>query len=262
MTSLLTLQLSRLKSWPPPSTTLLLIWLLSMIALPILYWTQGDAVLPLAISISAVLQAAAVFTILAESWGWRRTAGTAVFVAVATFLVEYIGSHTGLPFGDYHYTGRLQPQIGGVPLLIPIAWFMMLGPAWAVASQQPTRLRFTLVAAAALTAWDLLLDPQMVTWNLWQWDQPGLYFGIPLLNFFGWFLTASLITWVVRTGLRPAPAFNKTSQQQLLSIYTLTWFLEAFGLILFWDIAGPGLVGGLVMGFFVWYGWRGATSIQ
>ena len=42
------------------------------------------------------------------------------------WTAEAIGSKTGFPFGAYHYTDRLQPQLLGVPLLIPLAWLMML----------------------------------------------------------------------------------------------------------------------------------------
>ncbi|MCB9430398.1 MAG: carotenoid biosynthesis protein [Ardenticatenaceae bacterium] len=103
-------------------------------------------------------------------------------------------------FGRYHYTDLLQPQIGHVPLLIPLAWLMMLPCAWAVASRF-TGWRFALLRPSALTAWDQMLDPQMVGWGLWVWQQPGSYFGIPWLNFGGWIFNSVLLT----TLLRPKP---------------------------------------------------------
>ena len=45
------------------------------------------------------------------------------------------------------------------------------------------------LGSAALTAWDLFLDPQMVGEGYWVWARRGLYRGIPLGNFVGWFLT-------------------------------------------------------------------------
>jgi putative membrane protein len=220
-----------------------------MIAVPIVKWTLGDeAIYPL-INISVILQAGAVFSILYSAWGARPTLRTAAMVVVVTFAAEAIGSRTGFPFGHYDYTDRLQPQLFHVPLLIPMAWFMMAPSAWAVAHRfRRTTWKFILFSALALVAWDLLLDPQMVHWDLWQWDNQGLYFGIPLTNYAGWFLVAVILTWLVRPRNLPIVP--------LLIVFTITWFLEVFGLAFFWGMPGPAVVGGLIMGFFVWFGWR------
>jgi putative membrane protein len=133
-----------------------------------------------------------------------------------------------------------------VPLLIPLAWLMMLPPAWAVGSWlsgTDRGLRFVLVSAGAFTAWDLFLDPQMVAWGYWQWATPGGYFGIPWLNFGGWFLSSALITLVARPSALPI--------KPLLLIYIITWLLQSIGQALFWAMPGPALVGFLVMGSFV-----------
>jgi putative membrane protein len=140
----------------------------------------------------------------------------------------------------------LQPQLAGVPLLIPLAWLMMLPPAWAVASLivgGRRDWRFVLVSAAAFTAWDLFLDPQMVGWGYWVWANPGGYFGIPWVNFAGWLLGSALITAIVRPGQLAAPIF--------VAVYAITWFLQTVGQGLFWQMPGPALVGGVVMGFFL-----------
>lgn len=225
-------------------------WLLCMIAIPIVLWTLGEAAMQPLIGLSVLLQASAVLTILFQSWSWQSFTKTAVFTTLFTFTIEYIGSHTGLIFGHYHYTPLLQPQLSGVPLLIPLAWLMMLPCAWATAAHfQHNRWLFVLLSSCALTAWDLLLDPQMVGWGLWVWDQPGGYFGIPWQNYLGWLLTACILTAVLTHPQQKLPL------RPLLTIYTITWFLETFGLALFWGMPGPALVGGLAMGSFVLLGW-------
>jgi putative membrane protein len=244
-------RLARTRAIPLSGLPLLLIvaWILSMIAVPIVRWTIADASMYPLITISVLLQAAAVFAILHGAWGMRRTLLAAVMIMLFTLAAEILGSRTGFPFGTYEYTTRLQPQIGHVPVLIPLAWFMMAPAAWAVASGFRTRpWLFILMSALALTAWDLLLDPQMVAWDLWHWAEAGLYFGIPLTNYAGWLLVSALLTWLIRPS--PLPLFP------LLVVYTITWFLETFGLAFFWGMPGPALVGGLVMGLFVWLGWR------
>jgi putative membrane protein len=219
-----------------------------MIALPIVRFALGDAVIPAMSTVGTLMQAGAVLVILNEAWGRRATVITLAVVAVLTFGVEWLGSQTGFPFGSYHYTDLLQIQLFDVPLLIPLAWLMMLAPSWAVAQQISARfgdgwrarLAFIGISALAMTAWDLYLDPQMVGWGFWVWDQPGAYFGIPLVNYAGWLATSGLVTALVRPARVPA--------RPLLIIYGVVWAFQAIGLAVFWGQPGPALFGFVGMG--------------
>jgi lycopene beta-cyclase len=223
-------------------------WLISMMALPIMLWTLGDAVFPTGITLAALIQAGVVFFMLMQQWGWRAALRAFVLTALLSWAAEWAGSHTGLLFGSYHYTALLQPQIVGVPLLIPVAWFMLLPPSWVIAQQilgdhlkgLRRQIAFAALSALALTAWDLYLDPQMVARGFWIWAQPGAYFGIPWSNYAGWFITAFLITLLIRpTHLKPLP---------LGFIYAAVWFFQGIGQAMFWGQPGPAFVGLMVMG--------------
>jgi uncharacterized membrane protein len=218
-------------------------WLLAMIAIPIMSWVIGDAVLPWGVMASVFLLTSAVLGVLRQTWGaWRTLRMTAIILPTA-WLLEWIGSTTGFLFGHYHYTNLLQPQLGHVPVIIPLAWLMMLPPAWAVASvimRGHTGLWFIMISALALTAWDLFLDPQMANWGYWVWEQPGGYFGIPWLNFLGWAMSAALLTVLVQPKAVPV--------QPLLLIYVITWILQTIGQLCFWHMPGSALVGFLAMG--------------
>lgn len=232
------------------AAALIVLWVGAMIALPIARWTVGDAAIRWGIVVTTVLQCGAVITVVAQAWGRRRLVVTLVIVGLATFLAEFIGSNTGLPFGRYYYTDVLQPQLAGVPLLIPAAWFMMLPPAWAVAQVivgVKRRWLYALVSAAAMTAWDLFLDPQNVAWGLWVWTDSsgaavftGGYFGVPWLNYFGWLLVAFLVTLLARPDRLPL--------KHLVLVYGIVWLFQTIGQIFFWGLPGPGLVGFVGMG--------------
>lgn len=265
------LNLSRPKQWFSASTAFdrmvaafLIVWVLAMISLPILKWVLGEQALPVGISVGVLLQAMAVFSILLWTWGSRRTWFAAGVILVGAWLVEYVGHTTGFPFGAYAYTERLQPQVGGVPLLIPLAWLMMLPSAWAVARRIVRQravawnngLAFVLISALALTVWDLFLDPQMVGWQLWVWDQPGGYFGIPWVNFAGWLAASALITAIAR---RLAP-LDHLPERPLIAIYAITWALETIGQLCFWNLPGPALVGGAAMGAVLLWALRSNTT--
>ena len=97
---------------------------------------------------------------------------------------SWSGSRPGRPFGHYHYSDKLGPRVGGVPLLAAAAWAMMSRPAWVVAGLLSRRraLRVPL-AAGALTAWDVFLDPRMARDGYWIWPDGGRYEGVPASNF-------------------------------------------------------------------------------
>ncbi len=241
----------------PPYLWPIILWVVTMISLPIIGWTAGADAMHIGVTVSVLTQVLAVTAILADSWGWQRTAWTVIVVAVLTWMIEFIGSTTGLPFGAYSYTDILRPHLGHVPLVIPLAWLMMLPPAWAVATAiagRRSRLRFIFVSALAFTAWDLFLDPQMVSWGYWVWHFPGLYFGIPLTNFVGWILASALVTAVVRPQNLPVAP--------LLLIFTITWLLQFGGQLFFWQMAGPAFIGGVAMGFFVVLSWHRVLDAQ
>ena len=235
----------------------LAVWVAVLIVTPISLWVFREAVFPAMATLGVLAQAAVTLLALARAWPPRRLLFAAAIILVGTWAVEWLGSSTGFPFGHYHYTGALQPQAFGVPLLIPFAWLMMLGPAWAVAdvilSGQRTRLGrwyvplFALLAGAAFTAWDFYLDPQMVNKGLWLWELAGGYFGIPWVNFAGWWLSAALLTVLVRPADLP--------RVPLVLVYALTWVFQAVGLGVFWGQPGPALVGFVVMGVFVLWAW-------
>ncbi len=248
---LIAFRVPRLKTqdWTIPSLWIAA-WVLAMIALPIARWMVGDAAIRWGIIVTTLFQFGAVMTVVWETWGRRRALWTLALVAGMTFLAEFVGSRTGLPFGRYAYTDALQPQVAGVPLLVPLAWFMMLPPAWSVAqviTGTGHRWRFAAVSAAAMTAWDLFLDPQNVAWGLWVWTDSGGtqvfsggFFGIPWLNYVGWLLVAFVVTVLVRPDTLPV--------KPLLLVYTIVWLFQTIGQVVFWGLPGPGLVGFAGMG--------------
>jgi uncharacterized membrane protein len=269
-----------------PRSTLapLILWVLTMLSLPLLGWILGEGYLLRGMSVGVLMQSAAVLVVLYNAWGLARTVRTFAIVTVLSYLAELLGSTTGFPFGKYHYTEVLRPQIAGVPLLIPLAWMMMLPPAWAIAQiilsknpnlnhdpakehgasvhEVPQRkttefpswdfvplvVKHCLLSALAFTAWDLFLDPQMVGWGFWAWDKPGLYFGIPLGNYLGWIVVSAIITLVANPKNLPIGP--------LALVYALTWILQTIGQGIFWSQPGPALVGFIGSGVFVFLAWR------
>ena len=237
------------------------IWVLVIVATPIALWTMGQPGLLAALQAGVLTQVVTVLLVLVRAGLLRQALLAGAAVPLLGWLVEVVGQASGFPFGSYQYTPLLQPQLAGVPVLIPLAWLMMMPPAWAmalvIAGAQlgwRARVRRAAVAALAFTAWDLFLDPQMVAWNAWVWAVPGVYFGIPLQNFVGWLLVAFCVSLLLAPGWLPlAP---------LIMIYAVTCVLQTIGQLLFWQLAGPGVAGLAGMGGMLAWAYARRTLVR
>lgn len=229
-----------------PVPWLLVAWALVMISVPLLA-PLGSRWKAWGISAGVLAQVLVVTGILAVSWSPRGVFVALVVVPVLGWLAEFVGSRTGIPFGRYHYTSLLQPQIHRVPIAIPLAWLMMLPPSWGVAQllipDAALWLR-AVVAGYAFMAWDIYLDPHLTRWEFWRWEQKGVYEGVPLINFLGWWLWATVISAVV-FWLAP---WAELVAGPLLLIYGLTWLFQAGGHFVFWRWPVSGAAGFLAMG--------------
>lgn len=195
---------------------------------------------------------AATCALAADVWSLGRVAAAAAVVVAGTLALEWVGHTSGWPFGDYDYTGALVPQVAGVPVIVPLAWFAMAVPAREVAARLvgPRWARVAL-GAVALTAWDLMLDPQMVEAGYWTWEAGGPWRGIPLSNYAGW-LVSSVVVMAVLDRLLPAPGRSRP----LLALYTWWGFSEALAFVVFFGDPVVGLVGGAAMLGLAALAWR------
>ena len=157
----------------------------------------------------------------------RRTGAAWIPSALALYAIslasELAGTTTGLPFGPYRYTDGLGIKwFAHVPLLIPASWFMMALPSFAlatrwVASHGVLRL---VVAAALLVAWDLVLDPAMSHLvPLWIWGRRGPFYGMPLTNLVGWYVTG-LALMLALDRMHADDWLARVPTMPLLAVYT------------------------------------------
>lgn len=190
-----------------------------------------------------------------------------------TLGAELLGTATGLPFGDYRYSGLLGYRIAGlVPFPIPISWFYMLYACLAMCGRLlrsddtgGTRWRWALVAAVFLVAWDVSMDPAMVSTAHWSWGagaqfrEAGLpawlvafftrdvFYGMPLANWGGWFLTGLVVSRIMLAIVPPSTFAREIAPSRLpIALYATNGIMPV--VLCFRDgLTWAGILGALAM---------------
>jgi putative membrane protein len=151
-----------------------------------------------------------------------RMKGISIFVAFCLgfgSLAEGVSLRTGFPFGHYYFTDAMGPKVLQVPVLLVLAYLGIAYVSWVLALlilgylDKPINgvrtFALPLLASFIMVAWDLSMDPDWSTLDhVWVWQHGGAYFGVPLSNFFGWFLTAYLYYLAFALYCRTQPIFT------------------------------------------------------
>ena len=161
---------------------------------------------PMAAVVALHVFSPAIFALIhgAKSYGWR---GILTFVALTLVIgnfFENLGVRTGFPFGHYYFTDLMGPKLSVVPIMLGLAYVGMAYLSWTLGRlllggmQSPLAGRrvvtLPVVAAFIMVAWDLSQDPVWATiLHGWVWLRGGAYFGVPVTNFLGWYLTVYVI---------------------------------------------------------------------
>jgi bisanhydrobacterioruberin hydratase len=126
----------------------------------------------------------------------RRVLAGLAALAAFTWGIELAGVLTGYPYGEFSYQLDLGPMLFDlVPLGLPVFYFPILLNSFLLvllfAGEASLPRRFALTLACVITL-DLILDPGAVALGFWAWDSPGLYYGVPAINYAGWVLSGAV----------------------------------------------------------------------
>lgn len=158
--------------------------------------------------------------------GLSRTLLFLVLGYIAAFFSEFSSIRNGFPYGLYHYVyENLQGELllGGVPVWDSLSYVFLAYASYEMAnfntpllfnrlnSNPPLTLRGgylikywrsgggCYLAAFLMMLLDVVIDPLAVRGDRWflgrifYYPEGGIYFGVPLSNFAGWFLVALVI---------------------------------------------------------------------
>ncbi len=181
-----------------------------------------------------------------------------VITVVVSWLAETVGLEGGWLFGSgYQYAQGLWPLLpGGVPLMIPFAWFVLAGlPVILLNGQKWSWGSKAAWSALGMVACDLALDPVAVSLGLWSWERPGSYFGVPWGNFVGWWVVSMIIFgigygWV---------GLGKVESSRIPLSYELAWGALHVALLL---LLGLGVVHRIGSGGPLWVAMAGMAPLS
>lgn len=135
-------------------------------------------------------------------------------IGAVTFAAEWLGTASGVPFGQYEYTDVLRLGGNGVPLSIAFAWAGIVACAALISTARTRVIRALHVGGMALCL-DLVLDPVAAAREFWIWSDPlrwGSYYNIPLQNFVSWLVLAMLMSLLLPR-LGPGAAIRKEAMR-------------------------------------------------
>lgn len=114
----------------------------------------------------------------------------ATLAFLAGYLIEVIGIHTGLIFGEYAYGRGLGTQVWGVPPVIGINWLILSYCCGSVCDRLRVPVWAKIATASTLMVLlDFLIEPVAVELDFWTWfGQP-----VPIRNYIGWWLVSASI---------------------------------------------------------------------
>jgi hypothetical protein len=129
--------------------------------------------------------------------GWSRVVGLSAGIIYGV-LLEYTAI---LNFHAYVYGHFLIMLFGAVPLCIGVSWGIIIYTAMETSDRfaLPWYLRPILDALLALTI-DLSMDAIAIRIGFWTWGEAGPWFGVPLGNFYAWFVVVLGFSLLLRLG--------------------------------------------------------------
>ena len=185
----------------------------------------------------------------------RRMLGLLVTAIAYGFLLEFhtVKTETAYCYGRFMimlppWPAPAEPTclVGArVPLWGSIVWGYFIYGAMATSSRlaMPWWTRPLLDGLLVLT-YDWVLDPVASKLGFWTWETRGSWFGIPLDNFFGWFMVVAAFSFSLRWLQRRWPLHSKGAGRDTM-VFVLTIVMSmvilAVSLEVYVKLAGRGV---------------------
>ncbi|MDB6149688.1 MAG: hypothetical protein JWQ44_1136 [Chthoniobacter sp.] len=149
------------------------------------------------------LAGAVLYLQLVEGEGLRTARRWALVILGTAAVIAVSSAWSAFPLGPVRYTTRLGMKLGPVPFGWPLLWFVVLVSARQLATNlagraSPAVLALITAAIASLTSFNLEPIAKLRAFWLWFPSERTAAVHPPWQNHVTWFVTAALLTWLLR----------------------------------------------------------------
>ncbi len=121
-----------------------------------------------------------------------------LLLGVYVIAIETAAIKTGVPYGEFKFDSALGVQLfGATPWVLAIGYPPLILAAFWLSSKLTRSASRILLTGLFATLFDLVLDPAATQLEFWKWERSGPFYGVPLINFLGWLITASFAGWLL-----------------------------------------------------------------
>lgn len=171
--------------------------------------------------------------------GWRKSVLFLVAMYFLAFLAEYSSTRNGFPFGVYTYIDTTRSRelwVSNVPFwdslsFVFLSYFSFLVAAW----MRGFRAWETpVVGGLLMTLLDVVIDPVALRGEHWFlgkmyfYPDGGIYFGVTIANFIGWFLVGTLSQWMFQKFWKPLGPREERFFMGAFAIYAAVFGFNLF----------------------------------
>lgn len=116
-------------------------------------------------------------------------------IALLGFIIEVVGIHTGLIFGDYAYGNALGFKLFDTPLLIALNWMFLTYATFAIAVRMSSNVVAQLILAPTfMLVYDTILEQLAPTFNMWSWES----LVVPTQNYVAWWCISLVFVAIMK----------------------------------------------------------------
>ncbi len=155
-------------------------------------WSVTHDLFQRLVPLNLLVSSALVFT-FHRSWSVKHVL---VFsgIAIAGFLLEMAGIHTGLIFGSYAYGNALGLKVLSTPLLIGLNWLVLIYAVYVLFPGINRKWYYPLLGAALLVVYDFVMEPVAIATDMWSWEGVA----VPVKNYVTWFWVSAAMLYTLQ----------------------------------------------------------------
>lgn len=189
------------------------------------------------------------YLLLLQLAGWKKGLVLLIFLSLFGLGVETAAVATGWPYGFFRYQDWLGFKILGlVPWTVAFAW-----PPLVLGSVMVTRLIsrkwWDFILSTLILVWfDVVFDPGAVSLGFWHWLKPGVYYGVPFINFAGWIASGLVACFFTTRWLQGGQEQPVITRYAVLSFWLSVVFWTS---LVGWQKLWVPLVLGLCLSFWI-----------